>query len=176
MAGVQEEFAEFLGGVELAAPTVPVLSNVTARPHGPDVSDLMVSQLTRPVLWTDSVRHLIDQGVEDIRQIGPGRALIGLVQATQRDAAERRAQEPSTAEDRADTTPTPAQPATTLSATPTPDTTATATATAETAGERIRTLRLRRPARDRAQGAPTTPRNSSPPCSSPICGPSSPAC
>ncbi|WP_275405181.1 type I polyketide synthase [Streptomyces sp. S4.7] len=152
MAGVQEEFAEFLGGVELAAPTVPVLSNVTARPHGPDVTDLMVSQLTRPVLWTDSVRHLIDQGVEDIRQIGPGRALIGLVQATQRDAAERRAQEPSTAEDRADTTPTPAQPATTLSANPTPDTTATATPTAETAGERIRTLRLRRPARDRAQG------------------------
>ncbi|WP_405825091.1 ACP S-malonyltransferase [Streptomyces sp. NBC_00838] len=149
MAGVQAEFAEFLDGVELAAPTVPVLSNVTARPHGPDVADLMVSQLTRPVLWTDSVRHLIGLGVEDIRQIGPGRALIGLVQATQRDEAERREAERSAAEGRAaDTTADPARPTTAR-----PTTTPTAPAApAETAGERTRTLRLRRPARDRAQG------------------------
>ena len=135
MESVRDEFAAFLADFTFAEPTVPVVSNVTARPYGPDVADALVRQLTHPVRWTDSVRYLIDQGVEDIRQIGPGRALSGLVQAIQKDAqAQRDGQGTSTGT------------ATEAASAPAPDAPAAAVPRTTPTAE----LRLRRPERRRA--------------------------
>ncbi|WP_258563481.1 ACP S-malonyltransferase, partial [Streptomyces phytophilus] len=92
MSAIQGEFAEFLGGFTFAPPGVPVISNVTALPYEDDVAAALVRQLDHPVRWTDTVRYLIAQGVADIKPVGPGRAMRGLIKATRRDE-ERRAQE-----------------------------------------------------------------------------------
>ncbi|MEO3762704.1 ACP S-malonyltransferase [Streptomyces sp. B5E4] len=124
MSAIQGEFAGFLNGFTLARPGVPVISNVTALPYEDDVAAALVRQLDHPVRWTDTVRYLIAQGVADIKPIGPGRAMRGLIKATRRDE-ERRAREAREAAEAAQTTP----------------------AAAASGGE----LRLRRPERDRTR-------------------------
>ena len=42
----------------------------------------MISQLTQPVRFEDSVRYLLEQGVDTFVEIGPGKTLVGLVKKT----------------------------------------------------------------------------------------------
>lgn len=80
MAEAQREFADFATGISFAAPTIPVISNVTARPHAPaDIRERMIEQITAPVRWCDSIRYLLAMGVrfEDFTEIGPeGPAIV----------------------------------------------------------------------------------------------------
>ncbi len=80
MAPARDEFARFVQEVEFAAPTIPVISNVTARPHDPlRIRERMVEQITSPVRWADSIRYLMAKGlaVNDFEEIGPeGMAVV----------------------------------------------------------------------------------------------------
>lgn len=80
MAEAQREFASFVADIPFAAPTIPVVSNVTARPHAPaDIRDRMIEQITAPVRWCDSIRYLLAKGLrfEDFTEIGPeGPAIV----------------------------------------------------------------------------------------------------
>ncbi|MFJ4683025.1 ACP S-malonyltransferase [Streptomyces sp. NPDC088789] len=96
MSDLRDEFADHVRTFTLRSPALPVISNVTARPYDDDVAGALISQLDHPVRWTDTVRHLLAQGVTDIEPLGPGRALRGLIQATRRDA-ERPAPQPDEA-------------------------------------------------------------------------------
>lgn len=81
MVQAQQGFAEFLAGFRFAAPEVPVLSNVTARPHRQEeIPARLVEQMAKPVRWTESMRYLLGKGVLDYREIGPGQVLTRLVQ------------------------------------------------------------------------------------------------
>lgn len=76
MQAARDDFAKFIAQVPLAAPTIPVMSNVTARPHAPDTEVIrarMIEQITAPVRWSDSIRYLLAQGVTftDVTEIGP---------------------------------------------------------------------------------------------------------
>ena len=80
MAGFQGQFRSFLAGFIFSPPRIPVISNVEAKPCAPDqIARLLGDQLTNPVRWTESVIYLRRQGVEDFREIGPGKVLTGLV-------------------------------------------------------------------------------------------------
>lgn len=81
IAGAESEFREFLGEFEFNAPEVPLLHNVTAAPEkDPEaVRGLMARQLCSPVRWYDTVRRLVEDGVEVVAEIGPGKVLTGLV-------------------------------------------------------------------------------------------------
>jgi [acyl-carrier-protein] S-malonyltransferase len=72
MASAQPKLAAELAAVNLQAPAVPVISNVTARPHeGPDAIRLrLVEQVTSSVLWEQSMRHLLAQDSRFI-ELGP---------------------------------------------------------------------------------------------------------
>ncbi|MER7168823.1 ACP S-malonyltransferase [Micromonospora sp. NPDC000207] len=79
MRRASREFESALTGVRFATPRVPVVSNVTARPHDPALlPDLLVLQVHRPVRWRETMRHLVDAGVRTVREVGPGRVLTGL--------------------------------------------------------------------------------------------------
>jgi [acyl-carrier-protein] S-malonyltransferase len=80
MAPAAESLATELSGIAFASPAIPVVSNVTAAPYpGADsIGDLLVRQLVSPVRWEESIRHMIDQGVTDFIEIGPGKVLAGL--------------------------------------------------------------------------------------------------
>jgi [acyl-carrier-protein] S-malonyltransferase len=76
------EFKRFLeGGMPLDLPKIPIVSNVDARPRYKinQIMENLVKQIYRPVLWEDSMRFMISEGVTKFFEIGPGRVLKGLM-------------------------------------------------------------------------------------------------
>lgn len=70
-----------LNAVTFHEPKVPVVANVTAElvTSGDRIRELLVEQVYSPVLWEDSIRFLIEQGVDTFVEIGPGNVLTGLI-------------------------------------------------------------------------------------------------
>jgi [acyl-carrier-protein] S-malonyltransferase len=66
--------------------SVPVISNVTAQPHATsgEILNRLVEQVTSPVRWEDSIRHLIAQGFTRFIELGPGTALTGFMRRIDR--------------------------------------------------------------------------------------------
>ena len=86
MAAAAEPLADALDRVEIRTPKIPVVSNVTARPYeGPaEIRAGLVEQLTHRVRFRESLEWLVDQGVEDFDDLGPGRIVAGLAARTTR--------------------------------------------------------------------------------------------
>ncbi len=86
MADAAAEFARFLAGYSLADPRTPVIANATARPYPPGgVAAGLVAQITGRVRWTDSVAHLLNEGVTEFQECGPGRVLTMLIEEIRTD-------------------------------------------------------------------------------------------
>lgn len=88
MASAQPRLAAELAHVTLHAPAVPVIANVTAEPHGTpaDIARLLVDQVTSPVRWEASIRHLLAQGFTRFIELGPGSALSGFLRRIDKSA------------------------------------------------------------------------------------------
>lgn len=80
MRSVSEEFRSFLQGIELHPLAKPVIANVSARPYrdGEVVSNL-VEQLTRPVLWCESVQYLLSLPGAEMQEVGHGDVLTKML-------------------------------------------------------------------------------------------------
>lgn len=79
MREARESFAAFAAGISFSPPHIPVISNVTARPHvAATIRERLVEQITAPVRWCESVRYLLAQDMrfEDFTEVGPGGAAI----------------------------------------------------------------------------------------------------
>ncbi len=76
-----ERLAKTLAAITVAPLQVPVISNVEAKPNASKerVVELLVRQVSAPVLWDASVQEMIAQGVTLVTEIGPGKVLSGLV-------------------------------------------------------------------------------------------------
>ena len=76
-----DQMAAFLKDIPLAAPEVPVLSNVTGKPHESveAIRANMVAQITGSVRWVESMQWLAAQGVTEVVECGPGKVLAGLM-------------------------------------------------------------------------------------------------
>ena len=88
MAGAQPKLQAELARVNLSAPNVPVISNVTAQPHGApgEISARLVEQVTSSVLWESSMRYLMAQGFTRFIELGPGTALSGFMKRIDKTA------------------------------------------------------------------------------------------
>jgi len=88
MASAQPKLEAELAGVVISAPSVPVIANVTAEPHGsPDaIRARLVEQVTSSVRWEESMRYLIGQGFTRFVELGPGRALSGFMKRISKTA------------------------------------------------------------------------------------------
>lgn len=86
MRPADEKLAAALAGVTLGSPSVPVWSNVDARPHTDpsEIRGLLVRQVVSPVRWEDTMRGMVAEGVERFYEIGPGRVLAGLLKRVNR--------------------------------------------------------------------------------------------
>lgn len=73
-----------LAGAAIGAPRVPVVANVTAGPvtDPEEIRALLVHQVTGSVRWRESVLWLEAAGVTEVWEIGPGRALAGMIRRT----------------------------------------------------------------------------------------------
>jgi [acyl-carrier-protein] S-malonyltransferase len=80
MRPAAEGLRAVLDAVEVRAPRVPVLHNVTAAPAQlGEIRELLAQQLYSPVRWVDTIRRLAGEGVTQVVECGPGKVLAGLV-------------------------------------------------------------------------------------------------
>ena len=86
MASAQPKLRAELAKVQIAAPAVPVISNVTARAHGADISARLVEQVCSSVRWEESMRALLAQGFTRFIELGPGTALSGFMKRIDKSA------------------------------------------------------------------------------------------
>ena len=81
MEPAAERFREELARITLKDLQIPVISNVTARPHTMiNLADRLVSQIVSPVRWCESVQALLAAGVETFAEVGHGQTLGNMVQ------------------------------------------------------------------------------------------------
>jgi malonyl CoA-acyl carrier protein transacylase len=80
MREAEAEFSEFLQTQDFRPPAIPVISNVTAEPYALDaVGNTLAMQIGQSVRWLDSMLYLLDRGVTEFEEVGPGTVLRKLV-------------------------------------------------------------------------------------------------
>ncbi len=86
MEDAGKKFADFLQGVDFGQTSMPVVSNVTARPYEKDaVRENLAKQITSPVRWQESVEYILDTADDpEFEELGPGNVLTRLVQQIQK--------------------------------------------------------------------------------------------
>ena len=92
MQPAAEAMAEALAHVDKQAPSVPVVTNVTARPcdDSPTIASLLIEQVTHSVRWRESVEWMAsDGGVTEFWEVGAGKALSGMIRRIARAAETR---------------------------------------------------------------------------------------
>jgi [acyl-carrier-protein] S-malonyltransferase len=81
MKPAQDGMAPLLRGLKISPLKFPVIANVTAAPNSDasKVADLLIAQITGPVLWAESMEQLGKLGVTDAIEFGCGKVLMGLM-------------------------------------------------------------------------------------------------
>jgi [acyl-carrier-protein] S-malonyltransferase len=88
MEPAREELEEAIKNTTFNTPACPVYQNVNALP-ATDVNRIkenLISQLTAPVRWTQSVQRMLADGATSFIECGPGKVLQGLVKKIDKDA------------------------------------------------------------------------------------------
>ena len=88
MQPAAEAMAKALSEVEMRAPAVPLVANVTAEAvsDAARIRDLLIEQVTGRVRWRTSVEWMVAQGVTEFWEIGAGKALSGMIRRIEKDA------------------------------------------------------------------------------------------
>ncbi|TSJ62071.1 ACP S-malonyltransferase [Starkeya sp. 3C] len=89
IASAADAMRAALAGVEVRAPKVALVANVTAAPvSDPDtIRALLVKQVTSTVRWRESVAFMAEQGVTRLVEVGTGKVLSGLTKRIARQVA-----------------------------------------------------------------------------------------
>ena len=88
MSFAVEKMRPIIEAMNFSAPKIPVVSGVDARFHSDptEIKNILIRQISSPVLWEDAMRFLITEGVETFYEVGPGRVLRGLMKRIDRKA------------------------------------------------------------------------------------------
>lgn len=84
MEPVVEIMKTALDSIEIKTPIVPIISNKTCQPMTDvnEIKDALLYQITHGVRWRESVLNMEKIGIDDLTEIGPGEALIGMTKRT----------------------------------------------------------------------------------------------
>ena len=87
MEPAREELAAAIENTTFNEPTCPIYQNVTASAvnSAADIKKNLISQLTAPVRWTQSIQQMIADGATEFTEVGPGKVLQGLMRKINRD-------------------------------------------------------------------------------------------
>lgn len=88
MEPAREELAAAIENTTFSKPNCPIYQNVTASAvtDENEIKANLISQLTAPVRWTQSVQQMIADGATHFTEVGPGKVLQGLVKKINREA------------------------------------------------------------------------------------------
>jgi len=80
MTTAREHLAEMIDSIEISDSIMPVYSNVSAKPItlADDIRSAMLNQLENPVLWSQTIKNMSSNGIDQFMEIGTGRVLQGL--------------------------------------------------------------------------------------------------
>jgi len=80
------ELEEAISSTNFNNPTCPVYQNVNASGTSDpeEIKTNLISQLTSPVKWAQTLRNMIDEGATSFTEVGPGNVLRGLVKKVDR--------------------------------------------------------------------------------------------
>jgi [acyl-carrier-protein] S-malonyltransferase len=80
MQPAADAMADALAEVDMKAPSVPLVANVTASAvtDPVEIRALLVDQVTGMVRWRETVKYLAGQGVTELVEVGAGKVLTGL--------------------------------------------------------------------------------------------------
>jgi [acyl-carrier-protein] S-malonyltransferase len=85
-----DEFRAFMEDIRFSPPRSEMIFNATAQSEtDPErIKDIMANQLVNPVKWYDSMRKMLDEGVDTFVEVGPKNVLAGLLKkiASPKDA------------------------------------------------------------------------------------------
>jgi [acyl-carrier-protein] S-malonyltransferase len=81
------ELEEAIRNTNFSKPICPVYQNVNASPSAipEEIKANLVSQLTSPVRWTQTIRKMLSDGATTFTEVGPGKVLQGLIKKINRD-------------------------------------------------------------------------------------------
>lgn len=86
MRPAQEKLETDLAAIKFTDLQMPLVTNVDADTirQGEEARSALLRQVTMPVRWEESMRLLLDEGVNTFVEVGPGRVLIGLMRQIER--------------------------------------------------------------------------------------------
>ncbi len=89
MEPAREELAKAIHEARFSAPMCPIYQDVDAMPHtDPDeIKENLIKQLTAPVRWSHIVARMIEDGMTEAVELGPGTVLQGLIKRTSKEIA-----------------------------------------------------------------------------------------
>ncbi len=65
--------------MDFGIPSVPIYSNVTAKPYSENFAALISDQVCNPVRWQETINNMIDDGFRTFVELGPGKTLSGFI-------------------------------------------------------------------------------------------------
>ncbi len=86
MEAARAELAHVIEHTQITAPICPIYQNVDAKPYTDPalIKHNLIAQLTGPVRWTQTVKHMLEDGATSFTEVGPGNVLQGLVKKVDR--------------------------------------------------------------------------------------------
>lgn len=84
MQSAYDGLKEGLESLDISEPTCPIYSNYTAEPttDPEEIRSNVLNQLLNPVLWTQTLQNMEQNGADKFVEVGPGNVLQGLVKRT----------------------------------------------------------------------------------------------
>ncbi|ASN05776.1 ACP S-malonyltransferase [Virgibacillus necropolis] len=100
MKAANKKFAAKLEAISITDGNIPVYANVTAKPvtEHEEIKELLIKQLYSPVRFEESIRNMMEKGVDAFVEVGNGKVLSGLVKKIDRKTPTFTIQDPASME------------------------------------------------------------------------------
>ena len=86
MSDAKDELTKAINETSFSSPICPIYQNVNGLPEisVDNIKNNLISQLTSPVKWTQTVKNMLSDGATSFTEMGPGKTLQGLVKKVDR--------------------------------------------------------------------------------------------
>ena len=81
MFSAKKELENYIQKIEFKKPSCPIYQNCVGKGVSSidEIKKNLVNQLTSPVLWTQSINQMTNDGINNFVEVGPGKVLQGLI-------------------------------------------------------------------------------------------------
>ncbi len=81
LSGVEKTLKVELDKIEIRSAQIPFIANINADyiVKGTDIKKALIKQVSNAILWEDSMKRLLNDGITAFYEVGPGKSLTGLL-------------------------------------------------------------------------------------------------